>query len=102
MPAMLSAALAILSKLADRDCTHNLGLRVLTLLGISAISFAAGAAEITLTHVAIAVDRSEPSYVHYGAQDLGSYLTELTGQRVRVSSSARRGPGASTVIAIGA
>lgn len=80
---------------------HDFGRRLLALLGISAVSFSAAAAQISLSNVTIAVDRSEPSYVHYGAEDLSSHLTELTGQRVRVVSSAAAVSGGPTLIAIG-
>lgn len=80
---------------------HDFGLRLLALLVISAFSLSATAAQIALTNVKIAVDRGEPSYLHYGAEDLASHLTELTGQRVSVVSSAVAGLRASTVIAIG-
>jgi hypothetical protein len=67
---------------------------------VSATLCAAQAQRISLDGAAILVDASEPSYVQYAAKDLGSYLTEISGQpsSVRSSSKIRK---AKTIIAVG-
>lgn len=47
-----------------------------------------GTSRLLLNDVAIFVDNSEPSYVQSGAQDLGAYLTEISGEQVTIESSA--------------
>jgi hypothetical protein len=42
---------------------------------------------ISLNHTAIVTDLNEPSYVQYGAQDLASYLKEITGQEIPLTTS---------------
>jgi hypothetical protein len=56
---------------------------------------------ISLDGAVVLVDRSEPSYLQYGAKDLASYLAALTGKSVPVSSSLDSALKAKSVIAIG-
>ncbi len=56
---------------------------------------------VSLSGAAILVDNSETSYVQYGARDLGSYLTGITGETVTVSSMSDATRKAKTVIAVG-
>jgi hypothetical protein len=58
-------------------------------------------AQIYLSDAVILVDGSEPSYVRYGARDLGTYLTAATGKLVPVASSNNATRKAKTVIAVG-
>jgi hypothetical protein len=46
-----------------------------------------GASRLLLNKVAIFVDNGEPSFVQYGAQDLGAYLAEISGEPAKVESS---------------
>ena len=56
---------------------------------------------VSLDGALVLVDRSEPSYLLYGAKDLASYLTDITGKPVTVSSSLNAALKSKTVIAIG-
>ena len=56
---------------------------------------------ISLDGVVVLVDRGEPSYLLYGAKDLASYLTNITGKPVAVSSSLNAALKSKSVIAIG-
>ena len=56
---------------------------------------------VSLGDAVVLVDRSEPSYLQYGAKDLASYLTEITGKPVAVSSSLSTALKAKAVIAVG-
>jgi hypothetical protein len=56
---------------------------------------------ISLDEAVVLVDSSEASYVQYGAKDLASYLTEITGRPVSVGTSANAGRGAKSIIAVG-
>jgi hypothetical protein len=56
---------------------------------------------VSLDDAVIAVDSDEASYVRYGAKDLGSYLTEITGRPVILRSSIRETSKGKTVIAVG-
>ena len=56
---------------------------------------------ISLDGVVVLVDSSEPSYLLYGAKDLASYLTDITGKPVAVSSSLNAALKSKSVIAIG-
>jgi hypothetical protein len=56
---------------------------------------------VSLDDTIILVDSSEPSYVQYGAKDLGSYLTDITGKPIIVSSSMNSARKAKSVIAVG-
>ena len=56
---------------------------------------------VSLDDAVVLVDRSEPSYLQYGAKDLASYLTEITGKTVAVSSSLHTALKAKSVIAVG-
>ena len=47
------------------------------------------------------MDSGEPSYLLYGAKDLASYLTDITGKPVAVSSSLNAALKSKSVIAIG-
>jgi hypothetical protein len=57
--------------------------------------------QILLDDAVILVDSSEASYVQYGAKDLGSYLTEITGKPATVTSSINAAQKAKSVIAVG-
>ena len=57
---------------------------------------------ISLDGIVVLVDPSEPPYLRYGAKDLASYLTDITGRPVAVSSSTNAVLKAKPVIAIGA
>ncbi|HEX4424164.1 MAG TPA: hypothetical protein VH079_02110 [Terriglobales bacterium] len=59
------------------------------------------AIRISLSDAVILVDNSEASYVQFGARDLGSYLTGITGQTVTVTPTSGATRKAKTVIAIG-
>ena len=67
----------------------------------AALAAAQNNPQISLENSVILVDAGEPSYVQYGAKDLGRYLTEITGRPVLVSASANTGKKATSVIAIG-
>ena len=54
-----------------------------------------------LDRAEILISATEPSYVQYGARDLASYLTEITGNRVTVSTSPTATPKASVIIVVG-
>ncbi len=56
---------------------------------------------VLLDGTVVLVDRGEPSYLRYGAKDLASYLTDITGKPVAVSSSLDAALKAKSVIAIG-
>ena len=45
---------------------------------------------VTLNHAAIVVDREEPSFVQYGAEDLAGYLKEWTGTEIPRLATADR------------
>ncbi|HEX4485046.1 MAG TPA: hypothetical protein VH088_02195 [Terriglobales bacterium] len=57
--------------------------------------------KISLDNTTVLVDATEASYVQYGAQDLATYLTEITGTKVNVADSTKVASKAGTVIAIG-
>jgi len=59
------------------------------------------AERVSLNDAVILVDGSEASYVQYGAKDLGSYLTGITGKPVILASSTSAARKAESVIAIG-
>ena len=56
---------------------------------------------ISLDGAVVLVDSGEPSYLLYGAKDFASYLTDITGKPVAVSSSLNAALKAKSVIAIG-
>ena len=56
---------------------------------------------VSLNSAIVLVDSSEASYVRYGAQDLGSYLTGITGDPTPVSSLIPKALNTGTVIAVG-
>ena len=56
---------------------------------------------ISLDEAVVLVDRREPSYLLYGAKDLASYLTDITGKPVAVSSSLNAALKSKSVIAMG-
>ena len=72
---------------------------ILFLAGFAASTLTAAQSQvqprrISLDAAVILVDKAEASYVQYGAKDLGSYLSQITGKPVPVISSlelARRG-----------
>ena len=55
---------------------------------------------LSLTDVAILVSGSEPSYVQFGAKDLGEYLGELSGHDVAVGSDAKTAMAAHAVVIV--
>jgi hypothetical protein len=57
--------------------------------------------QISLTDVVIVVDGGEASYVQFGAKDLGTYLTGITGKPVQLSASTGEVKKAKSIIAIG-
>ena len=80
---------------------------ILTLLSAMSNSTAYGqpsantlGVRISLNQTVIIVDRSEPSYVQYGAKDVADYLTQITGKTVPVRASLET-TRAKVVIAIG-
>ena len=73
--------------------------RVLAIAFLCGWSFSAisGAAEspryrIFLEGGSILVDATEPSYVQYGANDLGTYLSEISGAAFRVGADCEQRP----------
>ena len=56
---------------------------------------------LSLNDAVVLVDRGEPSYLQYGAKDLASYLAEITGKPVAVTSSLNTALKAKSVIAVG-
>ena len=75
---------------------------------VAATGLPAGAAQlgaqperISLDGAVVLVDPGEPSYLLYGAKDLATYLTEITGKPVAVSSSLSAALKSNSVIAIG-
>src|SRR5690242_2452037 len=56
---------------------------------------------LSLDEAVVLVDSSEASYLQYGAKDLASYLTEITGKPISVSTSASARQKAKSIIAIG-
>ncbi len=56
---------------------------------------------IALDGTVVLVDPGEPSYLLYGAKDLASYLTQISGKPVAVSSSLSSALKSKSVIAIG-
>ncbi len=56
---------------------------------------------ISLDGVVVLVDSGEPSYLLYGAKDLASYLTNITGKPVAVSTSLTAALKSKSVIAVG-
>jgi len=66
-----------------------------------ASQFVAQTERISLDGAAVLIDRGEPSYLLYGAKDLASYLTDITGKPVAVGSSLNAALKAKSVIAIG-
>ncbi|HSS96428.1 MAG TPA: hypothetical protein VLK33_05345 [Terriglobales bacterium] len=75
---------------------------VLCLLAASTLLAGAESAQrVSLDGAVIVIDSSEPSYVQYGANDLGKYLTEINGKATSVVANAKAVGKARTVIAIG-
>jgi hypothetical protein len=72
------------------------------LVGTVSLATAQTPQRLSLDDAVILVDGSEASYVQYGAKDLGSYLTEITGRPVRVSTSANAPQHAKAIIVVGA
>jgi hypothetical protein len=72
------------------------------MVGIASLVAAQTSQRIPLDGALIVVDGNEPSYVLYGAKDLGSYLTEITGKPVTVSTSVSADRKAGAIVAIGA
>jgi hypothetical protein len=96
--------------LNKRDCVNRNEIiihlvLVMTVLGGLASSTLAAAAQTTqrvsLDGAVILVDGTEPSYVQYGAKDLGNYLAEITGHPITVSTSASAARKSRSVIAVG-
>src|SRR2546430_16437862 len=59
-------------------------------------------ARISLENVVILVDKTEPSYLQFGAKDLASYLSEISGQQIKVENSADAAKKAKSILVIGA
>jgi hypothetical protein len=59
------------------------------------------AQRISLGKVLVLGESNEASYVRYAANDLGTYLTEIIGKPVKVSTSADEVRKAKSVIAVG-
>jgi hypothetical protein len=81
-----------------------LGLSLASLLETAPKAIAqveAGSSRVLLNEVAVLVDKSEPSYVQYGAKDLGAYLAEISGEPVTVGSSADVARKCKSIIVIG-
>jgi Glycosyl hydrolase family 67 N-terminus len=76
-----------------------------TFLGWLAVSPPVATAQsiqrISLNEAVILLDSAEPSYVQYGARDLGTYLTEITGKAVALSTSTTPPQKTKLVIAVG-
>jgi hypothetical protein len=72
-------------------------------LGIPGVAAQVGAhiERVSLDDAVVLVDRNEPSYLQFGAKDLASYLTQITGKPVAVSSSLNAALKAKSVVAIG-
>ena len=68
---------------------------------LSASLLAQGTGHIALDDAVLLVDKSEPTYVQYGARDLANYLTEISGKPVVVSASMKAGKSAKSIIAVG-
>ncbi len=70
---------------------------------VSAVCGAANTSgnRILLEGGSILVDPSEPSYVQYGANDLGSYLSEISGTSFPVGTSESSAPNSKLIIVIG-
>ena len=71
------------------------------LVASSCLAGAESASRVSLDGAVILIDSSEPSYVQYGANDLGKYLTEINGKATVVVANAKAVSKAKTVIAIG-
>src|SRR5579862_3787706 len=68
----------------------------------TAVAEVAGdSSRLILNKVAIFVDSGEPSYVQYGAEDLGAYLAEISGESVKVESSSDAARKYKSIIVIG-
>lgn len=76
---------------------------MLVVAGVSARASQVGVQteRVSLDGTVVLVDPGEPSYLLYGAKDLATYLTDLTGRTVPVSSSLKTALKAKSVIAIG-
>ncbi|HSS97262.1 MAG TPA: hypothetical protein VLK33_09540 [Terriglobales bacterium] len=72
----------------------------LLLLAVSA-AYAQCEDRILLNDVLILVDENETSFVRHGVEDFASYLTEITGKKVFISSASAPQYQAQTVIAFG-
>ena len=57
---------------------------------------------ISLENVVILVDKTEPSYIQYGAKDLASYLSEINGNQIKVENSPDAAKKAKSILVIGA
>lgn len=90
---------------ANRTEVHILlmfSLTVLCYLAVGPLVVAAqNAQRLSLNGAAILVGSDEPSYVQYGARELGSYLTDITGNPVAVSTSNPSAQKTRVIIAIG-
>ena len=74
---------------------------VVIFVAVAALALPQDAQRIVLNDAVILVDSGDASYVQYGARDLGSYLTEITGKPVPVVSSLPATKRAKAIIAIG-
>jgi hypothetical protein len=74
---------------------------IFILLALVTASAAQTAQRIPLNDSVILVDSGDTSYVQYAAKDLGSYLTQISGKPVIVSSSLAASKKAKAIIAVG-
>jgi hypothetical protein len=74
---------------------------VLLVCACSAMPAAATEKEIELNRAQILAGSAEPSYVQYAAQGLARYLSDVTGEDVRVRRTAEAPGKTAAVIAIG-
>ena len=79
----------------------TLSLATLALLVTGSASLARITTRVSLEDTVILVNGEEASYVQYGAKDLGSYLSEITGKPVPVRNLVDGGGRAKSVIAVG-
>jgi hypothetical protein len=71
------------------------------LFATAALLTAQSVQRVSLNDALIVVDASEASYVQYGAKDLGSYLTEITGKPLVISGTPNVDRKSKSIIAIG-
>src|SRR3954471_16752393 len=90
-----------LHSVSRRNLVVGSVLVILSLILTVTLATAQTVPRLPLDDAIVLVDSSEPSYVQYGAKDLASYLTEITGRTIPVSTSASARQKAKSIIAIG-